>query len=41
MIISSVTTIINQGVAGIAASIGNYNVTATKSDNEKVFQQLR
>lgn len=40
MIISSVTTIINQGVAGIAASIGNYNVTATKSDNEKVFQQL-
>lgn len=40
MIISAVTTIINQGVAGIAASIGNYNVTASKKDNESVFRQL-
>lgn len=40
MIISAVTTIINQGVAGICASIGNYNVTASKEDNESVFKQL-
>lgn len=40
MIINAITTIINQGVAGISASIGNYNVTASKEDNERVFKQL-
>ncbi|WP_458410181.1 lipopolysaccharide biosynthesis protein [Bacteroides congonensis] len=40
MVINAVTTIINQGVAGICASIGNYNVTASKEDNENVFKQL-
>lgn len=40
MLINAVTTIINQGVAGISASIGNYNVNASKDENENIFNQL-
>lgn len=40
MLINAVHTIINQGVAGISASIGNFNVNASKEDNENVFNQL-
>lgn len=40
MLINAVTSVINQGVAGLAASIGNYNVEAGIKDNKNVFNQL-
>ena len=40
LIINSVGSLINQSVSGIAASIGNYNVSATSDDNYRIFRQL-
>lgn len=40
MLINAVNSIIIQGMAGISASIGNYNVQASKQENESVFNQL-
>lgn len=40
MVINAVFAIINQGLAGLSASIGNYNVVANANDNENVFHQL-
>lgn len=40
LVVNSVGTLINQSVAGIAASIGNYNVNATPEDNYRIFRQL-
>ena len=40
MLINAVASIINQGLAGLAASIGNYNVKADEKDNKFVFYQL-
>lgn len=40
MIISAVNTIIMQACNGMVASIGNYNVKASREDNYRVFNKL-
>lgn len=40
LVINSITTIINQGMSGLMASVGNYNVKASNEENEKIFEQL-
>lgn len=40
LIINALTTVINQGIAGLTASIGNYNVDANPIENERIFKQL-
>ena len=40
LITNSVTSVINQGMSGLMASVGNYNVNARPDENERLFQQL-
>lgn len=40
MIISAIQTIANQACSGLQATVGNYNVQASKKDRYKVFKQL-
>lgn len=40
LVINSITTVLNQGMSGLMASVGNYNVKASNEDNEKIFSQL-
>jgi O-antigen/teichoic acid export membrane protein len=40
MLINAVYSIIIQGMAGISASIGNYNIQSSKQESESVFNQL-
>lgn len=40
LVINSITTVINQGMSGLMASVGNFNVKASNEENKKVFEQL-
>lgn len=40
LVINSITTVINQGMSGLMASVGNYNVEASNKENEDIFEQL-
>ena len=40
LLINAVTGIINQGITGVVASIGNYNVQSTPQENRVVFNEL-
>lgn len=40
LIINALSTVLNQGMSGLMASIGNYNVKANPIENECVFKQL-
>lgn len=40
LIVNAFTSLVNQSIAGLAASIGNYNVNATSENNLRVFKQL-